>query len=74
MSDATRCGGEFGIPIVDTSNDKTSIYYFPIVRADSRGGIEYDNYQDVLDCFKVNGVSGCYDKHAVLWSSTPHNS
>jgi hypothetical protein len=64
MKDAS-CNGQFGIPVVDTMNGKFNVYYFPIAEVDS-----FDNYDEILSCFKAKGVSGCYDL-ATLWSSTP---
>jgi len=64
MSDATGCGGNYGIPIVDTTGGTFKVYYFPIAQAN-----EYDNFDTMLSCFKTNGVSGCYHL-ATLWAET----
>lgn len=58
------CTGEFGIPVVDSTDGYFKVYYFPIAQYDS-----FDNYDEVLSCFQEKGVSGCYDL-ATLWSST----
>lgn len=63
MLEAQECGGEFGIPVLDTSGGTAKVYYFPIVKIN-----EFDNFENVLSCIKSKGVSGCYDL-AVLWSS-----
>eukprot|EP01038_Epipyxis_sp_PR26KG_P010933 gene10933-14677_t len=63
MSDATSCGGNFGIPIVDTTGGRFKVYYFPIA-SHSEG---LDNYQSILDCVTANGISGCYHL-ATVWS------
>ncbi len=55
MSDATSCGGNFGIPVVDTVDGKFNVYFFPIAQAN-----EYDNFDTVLSCIKSGGVSNCY--------------
>eukprot|EP01034_Spumella_vulgaris_P034548 gene34548-42612_t len=65
MSDATGCGGAFGIPVVDTTGGTFKVYYFPIAQAN-----EFDNYEATLACIKTNGVSGCYHL-ATLWAETP---
>jgi hypothetical protein len=65
MSDASDCGGAFGIPVVDTTGGTFKVYYFPIAQAG-----EFDNYDATLSCVQANGVSGCYHL-ATLWSSTP---
>ena len=56
MSDATSCGGAYGVPIVDTTGGRFRVYYFPIAQANS-----FDNYDTILSCIKAKGVSGCYD-------------
>lgn len=65
MSDATGCGGAFGIPIVDTTGGTFKVYYFPIAQAN-----QFDNYDTILSCIKANGVSNCYHL-ATLWAETP---
>lgn len=60
------CVGTFGIPVVDSTDGKFNVYYFPISQAGSSG---FDNYDGTLSCFLANGVSGCYHL-AQLWSST----
>jgi hypothetical protein len=70
MSDS-RCGGEFGLPIVDTTNSRFRIYYFPINKFSLLHPIQnYDNYDNILDCIQNNGVSKCYHL-ANLWVDTP---
>ena len=67
MSDASSCGGVFGIPVVDTTGGSVKVYYFQL----AVGGVFDDNaYSNILNCFKANGVSGCYSL-ATLWSSVP---
>jgi len=62
MSDATSCGGAFGIPIVDTTGGRFKVYYFPIAQAN-----QFDNYNNILSCIQSSGVSGCYHL-ATLWA------
>jgi hypothetical protein len=61
------CAGDFGIPIVDTTNGRFQVYYFPIAHAS-----DYDNYQTILDCVQANGVAGCYHL-ATKWADVPLN-
>jgi hypothetical protein len=62
MSDATSCGGAFGIPIVDTTGGSFKVYYFHIAQAN-----QFDNYNNILSCIQSSGVSGCYHL-ATLWA------
>lgn len=55
MSDATSCGGSFGVPVVDTTNGQFRVFFFPVNQAN-----EFDNYDAILSCITDNGVSGCY--------------
>ncbi|CAE7817423.1 desi1 [Symbiodinium microadriaticum] len=64
MSD-THCGGDFGIPVLDTTGGRLKVYFFPIQQ--HRG---YTYYQDTLQCIKNNGISGCYNM-ATLWADVP---
>lgn len=58
------CDGDYGIPVIDTHDNKFAIYYFDIQNYNA--GV--DNYQSILDCINTNGVSGCYHL-ATTWSS-----
>lgn len=62
MSDASSCGGAFGIPVVDTTGGRFKVYYFPVDQAN-----EFDNYDKIHSCFEEKGVSGCYDL-AEVWA------
>jgi hypothetical protein len=64
MSDKD-CMGDFGFPVVDTTNGRLQVYYFPI----AHGG-DYDNYDTILNCVKSNGVAGCYNL-AQKWADVP---
>jgi hypothetical protein len=57
MSDATSCGGAFGLPIVDTTGGKFRVLYFPFAEA---GKFDEAYYDSVLSCIQQNGVSNCY--------------
>lgn len=65
MAASIPCGGNFGLPVIDTYDGQFNIYFFDIAQLD-----EYDNYETILDCLTENGVSGCYHL-ATLWSSVP---
>merc|ERR1711871_417889 len=47
--------GNFGVPVVDSTNGMLNIWYFPI--ADKQGT---DNYNSTLSCFMAHGIDGCY--------------
>jgi hypothetical protein len=64
MSDKD-CMGSFGFPVVDTTNGRFQVYYFPIAHGD-----DYDNYDKTLSCIKTNGVAGCYYL-AEKWADVP---
>ena len=73
MSDATECGGTYGIPVVDTTGGTFKVYYFPIAQAKTlkkRDVVTFDNYDSILSCVKTNGITGCYHL-ADLWAETP---
>ena len=58
-------GGNFGIPVVDTTGGHVRVWYFPV--ADTKGT---DNYDAILKCFQEHeGVSGCYHL-ATKWIET----
>lgn len=62
MSDATSCGGAFGIPVVDTTNGRFRVYYFPLAQANT-----FDHSDEIISCVQKNGVSGCYHL-ATVWA------
>lgn len=64
MSDA-QCGGAFGIPVVDTTEGRFRVYYFPLAQAD-----QFDNSEEILACIQQHGVSGCYQL-ATVWADVP---
>ena len=74
MTSSAPCGGGYGLPIVDTHGGFFNIYYFEIqVDRDGSSGSEpeqVDNYDEILDCIKKNGVSQCYHL-AKLWTTKP---
>eukprot|EP00760_Papus_ankaliazontas_P012338 PhM_4_TR15255/c1_g1_i3/m.8484 len=54
--------GNFGLPVVDTHNDRLEVLYYPI--ADFWHGVK--NYDQLHDCVSQHGLSGC--KHlATVW-------
>ena len=66
MSDKT-CA-EWGLAVIDTTNDKFQIQYFQLATADSN---PVNNYDKVIDCINQNGgISNCYDL-ATTWVNTP---
>jgi len=63
---ASNYVGEWGLAIIDTTNDKFQINYFPIAKVDPDA---YDNYNDIISCIQSsNGISNCYD-HAISWAN-----
>ena len=58
------CGGEFGFTILDTTDGKVRVFYFPVAKS----GV-FDHYNKILNCIETNGVSGCYHL-AEKWSDT----
>jgi hypothetical protein len=65
MSDATSCGGAFGIPIADTTDGRFRVYYFPLAQANS-----FDHSDEIISCVKEHGISGCYHL-ATVWADVP---
>lgn len=61
MSDS-KCSGQFGFSVVDTSDNAFKVYYFPVQEIS-----KFDNYDALMACIQAKGVSGCYDM-ATLWS------
>ena len=57
MSDY-KCGGTFGIPVVDTTGGLFRVFYFPVQQAPPASKL--DQYDEVLSCITEKGVSGCY--------------
>lgn len=66
MSD-TSCSPIFGFNVIDTTDDKVTVYYFNINEGTS-GANKVDNYAAILSCIQAKGVSGCYDL-AQVWAS-----
>jgi hypothetical protein len=64
MGPSIKCSDDFGIPVLDTTDDHFKLYYFPISKLNG-----YDNYDVTLSCFQEHGVSGCYHL-ADVWSYT----
>ncbi len=56
--------GEWGIPVVDTTTDgEFRLFYFQLFTdpgIKNNFTVPVNNYDAVVDCFKSNGVSGCY--------------
>ena len=46
--------GKYGIPVIDSTNDRVELSYFPI--SDDAG---LDNYATVLNCFQNNILQNC---------------
>lgn len=65
MTASLPCGGNYGLPVIDTYDDKFSVYFFDIAQLD-----EYDHFDDIFNCISENGLSGCYHL-ASVWSSVP---
>ena len=69
MSDS-KCDNEFGIAVIDTTNDNFQINYFLISTA---ADATVDNYAKIVDCVnQKQGISNCYDL-ATNWVNTPLN-
>jgi len=59
MSDST-CVNEWGLAVIDTTNEKFQIQYFQLATADSSNPV--NNYDKVVDCInQKGGISNCYD-------------
>jgi hypothetical protein len=61
--------GEYGVPVVDTTDGTFKMYYF-LVQSARPEKTQVDNYDEVLSCITENGVSGCYHL-ATLWNTFP---
>ena len=62
--------GHWGIPVVDTTSGKFRVYYFELfVQPGPKNDapIAVDNFNAIYECFRDNGVSGCYHL-ASLWA------
>lgn len=70
MGDISGCGGDWGLPIVDTTEGRFRIFYFPISKFSIREMDQYDNYNAILDCVTNKGISQCYEL-ATIWVDTP---
>ena len=69
MSDSS-CVNEFGIAVIDTTNDNFQINYFLISTA---ADASVDNYSKIVDCVnEKGGISNCYSL-ATNWVNTPLN-
>jgi len=64
MADKSSCGGEFGFPVLDTTQGDLRVYYFSLAKEG-----QYDHYDQVLACIRSSGVSGCYHL-ATLWTGS----
>jgi len=49
--------GNFGVPVVDSTSDKTEVFYYPI--QDAEDASKGDKYNVTVSCFEENGVGGC---------------
>lgn len=58
-------GGALGIPVVDTTNGRFRVFYFPLAQAD-----QFDDSEDIIACVRKHGVSGCYHL-ATVWADVP---
>lgn len=67
MTQATDCGGVWGVTVMDTTNNRFRMLHFPLIK-DGSGG--YDNYDTINQCILQKGVSGCYDL-AQEWANVP---
>ncbi|CAE7491601.1 desi1 [Symbiodinium microadriaticum] len=65
MTASAPCGGNYGLPVVDTHNGTFTVYFFDIAQLN-----EYDNFDDIYDCIVQSGVSNCYHL-ATVWSDVP---
>ena len=58
-----KAGGNFGIPIFDTTDGRLRVYFF----ATSTN----DELKTVLACVSGNGWRKCVAEHATVWLDTP---
>jgi len=49
--------GNFGVPVVDTTNGTTQVLYYPIQESSS----STDKYAVIEECFRTKGVGNCKD-------------
>jgi len=54
--------GDFGLPILDTRDEKAVLYYFKL----GQGGRKLSTWDTVMCCIKSKGLSGCRH-HADVW-------
>jgi len=66
-ADGCRGGANYGIPVLDTANERARFWYFAIAEASNRS---VDNYDVVLACVQAKGWRGCTE-HATLWLDQP---
>jgi len=60
------CHGAFGIPVLDTRGGEAVIYYFELAKME----VKVENFDEILQCFADNGLSGC-TQHAQVWMREP---
>mmetsp|Transcript_91044 Transcript_91044/g.208645 ORF Transcript_91044/g.208645 Transcript_91044/m.208645 type:complete len:607 (-) Transcript_91044:393-2213(-) len=54
--------GQFGLPVLDTRNNRAKLYYFKM----GTGGQREGQFQAVLDCLDASGFDGCL-QYADTW-------
>ena len=65
---SSACDNEFGLAVIDTTNNKFQINYFLINTA---ADASVDNYSKIVDCInQKGGISNCYSL-ATNWVNTP---
>jgi hypothetical protein len=62
----TNCGGDFGLPILDTRQGTAKLYYFEL----GKQGHRTEDFDAIIDCFKTRGYSKCI-KYAQVWMEEP---
>merc|ERR1712187_569254 len=58
----TNCGGDFGVPILDTRNGTAKLHYFEL----GKQGQRTENFDVIIDCFRSKGYSRCLN-YAQVW-------
>ena len=63
------CSGNYGVPILDTTDGKVRVWYFPIVEMEPYVPHENatDSYDEVVACVTANGWRQCTHL-ARLWT------
>jgi hypothetical protein len=64
--------GNYGVPVLDTTEDRARFWYFSVATASSARFNETDHYDEVHDCVSASGWRNCTHL-AELWLDEPLN-